>query len=538
MRRPVDPAPDARRRGRAGAQPAERRRRRSRSAASSPSPGSAARASPRWSTTCSTRSLARDLNGARSVPGRHRRVTGLEHLDKVVHVDQSPIGRTPRSNPATYTGVFDHVRKLFAATQEAKIRGYLPGPVLLQRQGRALRGVHRRRHDQDRDELPARRLRAVRGVPRRPVQPRDPRGALQGPHDRRGARHADRGGARVLRGRPADRPAPAAPWSTSGSATSGSASPRRPCPAARRSASSSPASCRSAPPGRTIYVLDEPTTGLHFEDVRKLLGVLHSLVDKGNSVLVIEHNLDVIKTADWVVDLGPEGGSGGGTVVATGTPEEVAAVPGSHTGRFLAAICSVNGNSAPLHRLRPDRRGGPADGREHVHGRPDALPVARPMHRGVPHDPARVLAGSAAAVAVDGPGACASPTRPASSATSGVVVAAAAVTAACGARRARGVRQPTRRGVRRRRAAGRRPATSPSAAASIVQTASGPVVVTQPTDTEFLRPSTAVCPHQGCPCRRGRRRTRSLRTATAAPSTAAPAARSEGPAPLRPRWPR
>nr|BFF03633.1 excinuclease ABC subunit UvrA [Streptoalloteichus tenebrarius] len=152
--------------------------------------------------------LANKLNGARQVPGRHTRVKGLEHVDKLVQVDQSPIGRTPRSNPATYTGVFDHIRKLFAATTEAKVRGYQPGPVLVQRQGRALRGVRRRRHHQDRDELPAGRLRPVRGVQGRPVQPGDPGGALQGQDDRRGPRHADRGGGGVL---PADQRHPPAP---------------------------------------------------------------------------------------------------------------------------------------------------------------------------------------------------------------------------------------------------------------------------------------------------------------------------------------
>ena len=209
-------------------------------------------------------------------------------------------------------------------------------PVLLQRQGRPLRGVLRRRHDQDRDELPAGRLRPVRGLPRRPLQPGDPRGALQGQDDRRGPRHADRGGARSS-SRPSRRsPGTCARSTTSGWATSGSAS-RRPTLSggeAQRVKLASELQKRST--GRTVYVLDEPTTGLHFEDIRKLLGVLQGLVDKGNTVIVIEHNLDVIKTADWVIDMGPEGGTGGGTVVAEGTPEEVATVPASHTGRFLA----------------------------------------------------------------------------------------------------------------------------------------------------------------------------------------------------------
>ena len=179
--------------------------------------------------------LANKLNGARQVPGRHKTVTGLEHLDKVVHVDQSPIGRTPRSNPATYTGVFDHIRKLFAETTEAKIRGYQPGRFSFNVKGgrcEACSGDGTIKIEMN--FLPG-RLRPVRGVPRRAVQPRDARGALQGQDDRRGARHADRGGGRVLRGRPRDRPAPAGPSSTSASATSGSGSRRRPSPAARRS---------------------------------------------------------------------------------------------------------------------------------------------------------------------------------------------------------------------------------------------------------------------------------------------------------------
>ena len=191
--------------------------------------------------------LANKLNGARQVPGRHTRVTGLDHLDKLVRVDQSPIGRTPAVQPG-------HLHRCVRQDPHAVRRHHrgegarLPaGPVLVQRQGRPLRGVLRRRHHQDRDELPARRLRAVRGVPRRPVQPGDPRGALQGQDHRRGARHADRGGGRVLRADHVDPPLPARRSSTSGWATSGSGSRRRRCPAARRSASSSPPSCRSAP---------------------------------------------------------------------------------------------------------------------------------------------------------------------------------------------------------------------------------------------------------------------------------------------------
>jgi excinuclease ABC subunit A len=281
--------------------------------------------------------LARDLNGARSVPGRHRRVTGLEHLDKVVHVDQSPIGRTPRSNPATYTGVFDHVRKLFASTQEAKIRGYLPGRFSFNVKGgrcEACTGdgtikiemnflpdvyvpcevCHGDRYNRETLEVHY-KGRTIAQVLDMPIEEALEFFAAVPPIARHMQTLVDVGLGYVRLGQPA-------PTLSGGEA--------------QRVKLASELQRRST--GRTIYVLDEPTTGLHFEDVRKLLGVLHSLVDKGNSVLVIEHNLDVIKTADWIVDLGPEGGSGGGTIVATGTPEQVAAHPGSHTGRFLGAL--------------------------------------------------------------------------------------------------------------------------------------------------------------------------------------------------------
>ena len=146
---------------------------------------------------------------SKNVPGRHKKVEGIEHIDKVINIDQSPIGRTPRSNPATYTGVFDKVRTLFASTQEAKVRGLPARPVLVQREGRPLRGVRGRRHDQDRDALPPRRLRAVRGVQGRALQPRHARRHVQGQEHRRGARAVDRGGAGVLRQPADDRPAPA-----------------------------------------------------------------------------------------------------------------------------------------------------------------------------------------------------------------------------------------------------------------------------------------------------------------------------------------
>ncbi len=281
--------------------------------------------------------LARDLNGARSVPGRHRRVTGLEHLDKVVHVDQSPIGRTPRSNPATYTGVFDHVRKLFASTQEAKIRGYLPGRFSFNVKGgrcEACTGdgtikiemnflpdvyvpcevCHGDRYNRETLEVHF-KGRTIAQVLDMPIEEALEFFAAVPPIARHMQTLVDVGLGYVRLGQPA-------PTLSGGEA--------------QRVKLASELQRRST--GRTIYVLDEPTTGLHFEDVRKLLGVLHSLVDKGNSVLVIEHNLDVIKTADWVVDLGPEGGSGGGTIVAAGTPEQVAANSESHTGRFLGDL--------------------------------------------------------------------------------------------------------------------------------------------------------------------------------------------------------
>ena len=232
---------------------------------------------------------------------------------------RSAVRRGPTLRPTP--GVFDHVRRLFARDPRGEGPRLPAGPVLVQRQRRPVRGLLRRRHDQDRDELPARRLRAVRGLPRRALQPRDPRGPLQGQDDRRGARHADRGGGRLLRGDPGDRAAPA----TLVDVGLGYVRLGQPAPtlSGRRGAAGE-ARVRAAEavaPAAPLYVLDEPTTGLHFEDIRKLLGVLGRLVDAGNTVVVIEHNLDVIKTADWVIDMGPEGGSRGGSVIAEGTPE-------------------------------------------------------------------------------------------------------------------------------------------------------------------------------------------------------------------------
>ncbi len=295
-------------------------------------------------------SLARELNGARVVPGRHKRVTGLDLVDKVVHVDQSPIGRTPRSNPATYTGVFDHIRKLFAETPEAKMRGYLQGRFSFNVKGgrcEACAGdgtlriemnflpdvyvpceeCHGARYNRETLEVHY-KGKSIAEVLDMPIEEAleffAPVPAI--------ARHlqtlVDVGLGYVRMGQ-------SAPTLSGGEA--------------QRVKLAAELQKRST--GRTVYVLDEPTTGLHFEDIRKLLGVLHSLVDKGNTVIVIEHNLDVIKSADWLIDMGPEGGSGGGQVVTEGTPEAVADVPESHTGRFLRPVLAM-----PETAVRPARR--------------------------------------------------------------------------------------------------------------------------------------------------------------------------------------
>ncbi|GAA5170315.1 MULTISPECIES: excinuclease ABC subunit UvrA [Amycolatopsis] len=281
--------------------------------------------------------LANKLNGARQVPGRHTRVRGLDLVDKLVRVDQSPIGRTPRSNPATYTGVWDHIRKLFAATTEAKVRGYQPGRFSFNVKGgrceacagdgtikiemnflpdvyvpcEVCKGA---RYNRETLEVHY-KGKTVSDVLDMPIEEAaeffEPIKAIH--------RHlqtlVDVGLGYVRLGQPA-------PTLSGGEA--------------QRVKLASELQKRST--GKTVYVLDEPTTGLHFEDIRKLLGVINGLVDKGNTVIVIEHNLDVIKTSDWIIDMGPEGGSGGGTVVAQGTPEQVAEVEESHTGQFLRTV--------------------------------------------------------------------------------------------------------------------------------------------------------------------------------------------------------
>ena len=279
--------------------------------------------------------LANELNGARQVAGRHRRVTGLEHLDKVIHVDQGPIGRTPRSNAATYTGVWDHVRKLFAQTEEAKVRGYGPGRFSFNVKGgrcEACSGDGTLKIEMNflpdvyvpcevcqgarynRETLEVRfKGKTVQEVLEMPIEQAAEFFAAVPAIARHLNTLVDVGLGYVRLGQPAP-------------TLSGGEAQRVKLAAELQKRSN----------GRSIYVLDEPTTGLHFEDIRKLLIVLQGLVDKGNTVLVIEHNLDVIKNSDWIIDMGPEGGSGGGLVVAEGTPEHVAQVPGSYTGFFLA----------------------------------------------------------------------------------------------------------------------------------------------------------------------------------------------------------
>ncbi|MDP9179365.1 MAG: ATP-binding cassette domain-containing protein, partial [Gemmatimonadota bacterium] len=283
------------------------------------------------------RSLARHFYRARVIPGEHDRISGLQHLDKVIDIDQSPIGRTPRSNPATYTGLFTPIRELFAEMPEAKIRGYGPGRFSFNVKGgrcEACEGdglvkieMHflpdvyvpcdvckAKRYNRETMEVRFRGL-SIADVLDLTVEDalaffeNQPR-IYQKLHTLN-----DVGLGYIHLGQ---------------SATTLSGGE------AQRVKLATELSKRDT--GRTFYILDEPTTGLHFEDVRMLLEVLHRLVDRGNTVLVIEHNMDVIKTADWIVDLGPEGGFRGGAVVAAGTPEAVAAVNASHTGRYLRQL--------------------------------------------------------------------------------------------------------------------------------------------------------------------------------------------------------
>ena len=281
--------------------------------------------------------LANRLNRARGVPGRHKTVRGVEHLDKVVHVDQSPIGRTPRSNPATYTGVWDHIRKIFAAVPESKVRGYGPGRFSFNVKGgrcESCKGDGTLKIE-------------MNFLPDVYVPCEVCHGARYN-RETLEIRYKDRTVADVLDmtiRQAADffaaTPIIARHLNTLvevglGYVRLGQAATTLSGGEAQRVKLATELQRRST--GRTVYVLDEPTTGLHFEDIRKLLTVLQGLVDKGNSVIVIEHNLDVIANADWVIDMGPEGGRGGGAIVATGTPERIARDETSYTGRFLAPM--------------------------------------------------------------------------------------------------------------------------------------------------------------------------------------------------------
>jgi excinuclease ABC subunit A len=285
--------------------------------------------------------LANKLNGARLVPGRHRTVSGIDQLDKVVHVDQSPIGRTPRSNPATYTGVFDKVRALFAETTEAKVRGYQQGRFSFNVKGGRCENCsgdgtitiemnflpdvyvpcevcHGARYNRETLEVHY-KGKTIAQVLDMPIEIAHEFFESVPTIARYLKTLCDVGLGYVRLGQ-------SAPTLSGGEA--------------QRVKLATELQRRST--GRTIYVLDEPTTGLHFEDVNKLLGVLKRLVESGNTVIVIEHNLDVIKSSDWVIDMGPEGGFRGGTVVAEGSPEEVAQVKASYTGQYLAEILSTN----------------------------------------------------------------------------------------------------------------------------------------------------------------------------------------------------
>jgi excinuclease ABC subunit A len=283
------------------------------------------------------RSLMQTIYRSKEVPGRHTRVEGVDQLDKVISIDQSPIGRTPRSNPATYTGVFDHIRRLFATTTEAKVRGYQPGRFSFNVKGgrceacagdgtikiemhflpdvyvpcEVCKGA---RYNRDTLDITF-KGKNIADVLDMPCEEALEFFANQPNIARHMQTLVDVGLGYVRLGQPA-------PTLSGGEA--------------QRIKLASELSKRST--GHTIYLLDEPTTGLHFEDIRKLLGVLSRLVDQGNTVLVIEHNLDVIKTADWIIDLGPEGGNGGGEVVVEGTPEKVAKTPDSYTGQFLERL--------------------------------------------------------------------------------------------------------------------------------------------------------------------------------------------------------
>jgi len=308
------------------------------------------------------RALMQSIYRSRIAPGRYGGISGQEHLDKVIDVDQSPIGRTPRSNPATYTGVFDHIRRLFAQTPEAKIRGYQPGRFSFNVKGgrcEACQGDGTIKIDMqflpdiyvpcevckgsryNRETLEVHyKGQTIADVLAMSVEEGLALFGSIPPIARHLQTLTDVGLGYIKLGQPA-------PTLSGGEA--------------QRVKLASELAKRAT--GRTLYVLDEPTTGLHFEDVSKLLGVLHRLVDAGNSVIVIEHNLDVIKTADWILDLGPEGGNRGGEVIAQGPPERVARVPGSYTGHFLAEVLGLEEERARAASAEGEPLAGPP---EHV----------------------------------------------------------------------------------------------------------------------------------------------------------------------------
>jgi excinuclease ABC subunit A len=282
-------------------------------------------------------SLARHFYRARVIPGLHDRITGLEHIDKVIDIDQSPIGRTPRSNPATYTGLFTPIRELFAELPEAKIRGYGPGRFSFNVKGgrcEACQGdglVKIEMHFLPDVYVPCEVCKGKR-YNRETLEVRF-----------RGLSIADVLGLTVedaatfFENQPRVRQKLETMNDVGlGYIHLGQSATTLSGGEAQRIKLATELSKRDT--GRTLYILDEPTTGLHFEDVRVLLTVLHRLVDRGNTILVIEHNLDVIKTADWIIDLGPEGGTRGGMIVASGTPEDVAEVEASHTGHYLKSM--------------------------------------------------------------------------------------------------------------------------------------------------------------------------------------------------------
>jgi len=292
-------------------------------------------------------SAARALNGARVLAGKHDKITGLENCDKVIDIDQSPIGRTPRSNPATYTGAFTNIRDWFAGLPEAQARGYKPGRFSFNVKGgrcEACQGdgllkiemhflpdvyvtcdvCHGARYNRETLEVKF-KGKSIADVLDMTVEDAVEFFKAVPPIRDRMAMLAEVGLGYVKVGQQAT------------TLSGGEAQRVKLAKELARRAT-----------GQTLYILDEPTTGLHFEDVRKLLEVLHALVDQGNTVVVIEHNLDVIKTADWILDLGPEGGVKGGEIVAEGTPEQVAKAPGSYTGRYLAPLLKPRGKAAKV----------------------------------------------------------------------------------------------------------------------------------------------------------------------------------------------